>query len=162
VQHRQPAPGDKPAHDPPGVPRPDAISTASEKCDDPLRIQRVRWQRTASLMSVGAFHQAQVLMTQVRHDLGEDLASMDGPTLSVYGSSHLRSAILAARASRTTGPGSAQDAWTHIEAAREIANRIGGTATTTAWHSARPTSLSMKSQSISSSTASGNGLASAA
>jgi hypothetical protein len=103
----------------------DRIRWASEKCEDPLRIHRVRWQRAASLMSVGAFQQAQTLMAQVRDDLGEDLASMDGPTLSVYGSSHLRSAILSARASRTTGPGSAQGAWAHLEAAREVANRMG-------------------------------------
>jgi len=103
----------------------DRIRWASERCDDPLRIQRVRWQRTASLMSVGAYQQAQTLMAQVRDDLGDDLAGMDGPTLSVYGSSHLRSAILAARASRTDGPGSAQGAWTHMEAAREAATRMG-------------------------------------
>ena len=103
----------------------DRIRWASERCDDPLRIHRVSWQRTASLMSVGAYQQAQTLMTQVRDDLGDDLTSMDAPTLSVYGSSHLRSAILAARASRTTGPGSAQDAWVHVEAARQVANRMG-------------------------------------
>jgi transcriptional regulator with XRE-family HTH domain len=103
----------------------DRIRWASEQCDDPLRIQRVRWQRTASLMSIGAYLQAQTLMDQVRGDLGEDLTRMNGPALSVYGSSHLRSAILAARASRTTGPGSAQQAWSHVQAAREVANRMG-------------------------------------
>jgi transcriptional regulator with XRE-family HTH domain len=104
----------------------DRIRWASEKCDDPLRIQRVRWQRTTSLMAVSAYRQAQTLMDQVRDDLGDDLTSMDGPTLSVYGSSHLRSAILAARASRATGPGSAQEAWAHVEEARDVANRMGG------------------------------------
>ncbi len=103
----------------------DRIRWVSEKCDDPLRIQRVRWQRTASLMSVGAYRQAQTLMNQVRDDLGDDLTGMDGPTLSVYGSSHLRSAILAARASRIAGPGSAQEAWAHVGAAREVANQMG-------------------------------------
>jgi len=103
----------------------DRIRWVSEKCDDPLRIQRVRWQRTASLMSVGAYRQAQTLMDQLRHDLGDDLTSMDGPTLSVYGSSHLRSAILAARASRTAGPGSDQEAWAHVGAAREVADQMG-------------------------------------
>lgn len=103
----------------------DRIRWASEKCNDPLRIQRVRWQRTASLMSIGAYQQAQTLMNQVRGDLGGDLAGLNGPALSVFGSSHLRSAILAARASRTTGPGSAQEAWAHVQAAREVANRMG-------------------------------------
>lgn len=103
----------------------DRIRWASERCDDPLRIQRVRWQRTTSLMAVSAFQQAQTLMENVREDLGDDLTGMDGPTLSVYGSSHLRSAILAARASRATGPGSAQEAWAHVDAAREVANQMG-------------------------------------
>jgi transcriptional regulator with XRE-family HTH domain len=102
----------------------DRIRWASERCGDPLRIQRVRWQRTASLMAVGAYGQAQTLMDQIRGDLGDDLSAMDGPTLSVYGSSHLRSAVLSARASTTSGPGSAQQAWTHIEAAREVANHM--------------------------------------
>jgi transcriptional regulator with XRE-family HTH domain len=103
----------------------DRTRWASEKCGDPLRIQRVRWQRTQSLMSVDAYGQAQTLMDQLREDLGDDLSAMDGPTLSVYGSSHLRSAILTARASRTSGPGSAQQAWAHIDAAREVANQMG-------------------------------------
>ncbi len=68
---------------------------------------RVRWQRTASLMSVGAYQQAQTLMDQVRHDLGDDLAGMDGPALPVYGSAHLRSAILAARVLLAQPPGHA-------------------------------------------------------
>jgi transcriptional regulator with XRE-family HTH domain len=103
----------------------DRIKWASEQCGDPLRIQRVRWQRAASLMSVSAYQQAGTLMDQVRHNLGDDLSRMDGPTLSLYGSSHLRSAIIAARASRTNGPGSAQDAWAHIAAANEVASRMG-------------------------------------
>ena len=103
----------------------DRIRWASERCGDPLRIQRVRWQRTHSLMSVGAYGQAKTLMDQLRGDLGDDLSVMDGPTLSLYGSSHLRSAVLSARASRTSGPGSAQEAWAHIDAAREVADRMG-------------------------------------
>jgi hypothetical protein len=103
----------------------DRIRWASERCGDPLRIQRVRWQRTASLMAVGAYGQAQTLMDRLRGDVGDDLSAMDAPTLSLYGSSYLRSAILAARASRTTGPGSAQQAWAHVEAAREVASRMG-------------------------------------
>jgi len=103
----------------------DRIRWASERCGDPLRIQRVRWQRTHSLMSVGAYGQAKTLMDQLRGDLGDDLSVMDGPTLSLYGSSHLRSAVLSARASRTSGPGSAQEAWAHIDAALEVADRMG-------------------------------------
>jgi hypothetical protein len=86
------------------------IKWASEQSDDALRLQRVQWQRSASLMSVGAYGQALTLMEQVRSDLGDDISAMDGPTLSAYGSTHLRSAILAARASRMNAPGYAQDA----------------------------------------------------
>lgn len=103
----------------------DRIRWASEQSGDMLRVQRVRWQRTASLMAVGAYDQGLTLMEQVRRDLGEDIAVMDGPTLSVYGSAHLRSAILAARAARTKGRGYAQQAWTHIDAARTVADRLG-------------------------------------
>jgi transcriptional regulator with XRE-family HTH domain len=103
----------------------DRIRWASGQSGDPLRLQRVRWQRTASLMAVGAYGQALTLMDQVRDDLGDDVSAMNGPTLSVYGSAHLRSAILSARAAKTSGPGSAQQAWAHVEAARLVAARIG-------------------------------------
>jgi transcriptional regulator with XRE-family HTH domain len=103
----------------------DRIRWASENSGDHLRMQRVRWQRTAILMSVGAYGQGLTLMNQVRADLGDDITAMDGPTLSVYGSTHLRSAIMAARASRTDAPGYAQDAWAHIEAARSVATHMG-------------------------------------
>jgi transcriptional regulator with XRE-family HTH domain len=101
------------------------IRWASEQCGDPLRVQRVRWQRTSSLMAVGAYAQALTLMEQVRGDLGDDITVMNGPTLSVYGSAHLRSAVLAARAAKTNGPGHAQQAWAHIDAARQVADRMG-------------------------------------
>lgn len=101
------------------------IRWASELSGDPLRVQRVRWQRTASLMAVGGYAQGLKLMERVRSDLGDNLSAMTGPALSVYGSSHLRSAILAARASKTNGAGYAQDAWAHVEAARQVAVRIG-------------------------------------
>lgn len=101
------------------------IRWASELSGDPLRMQRVRWQRTASLMAVGAYPQALTLMDQVRADLGDDLTGMDGPALSVYGSSHLRSAILAARAAKTRGPGYAGQAWDHLDRARQVAGHMG-------------------------------------
>ncbi|MBV9795923.1 MAG: helix-turn-helix transcriptional regulator [Actinobacteria bacterium] len=101
------------------------ISWASERSDDPLRVQRVRWQRSATLMSVSAYGQALRLMDRVRAEMGDDIHTMDGPTLSVYGSTHLRSAILAARAARTDAPGYAQDAWAHLDAARTVADRMG-------------------------------------
>jgi transcriptional regulator with XRE-family HTH domain len=103
----------------------DRIRWASEQSGDPLRLQRVRWQRTASLMGAGAYPPALALMDQVRADLGDDLSAMTAPALSVYGSAHLRSAILAARASKATAPGYAQQAWAHIDAAQAVASRLG-------------------------------------
>src|SRR5450755_2842639 len=74
----------------------DRIRWASELCGDPLRVQRVRWQRTASLMAVGAYDQALALMEQVRAD----------------------------RAARTHGPGYAQEAWAYVDAARLVADHM--------------------------------------
>jgi transcriptional regulator with XRE-family HTH domain len=104
----------------------DRIRWASEQSGDPLRMQRVRWQRTASLMALGAYPQAFTLMDQVRADLGDDITAMDEPTLSVYGSCHLRSAVLAARAASASAPGYAQQAWAHIDAARLVADQMRG------------------------------------
>jgi len=103
----------------------DRIMWASQRCDDPLRLHRVAWQRTASLMASAAYPQALRLMDQTREALGDDITAMDPPTLSVYGSTHLRSAILAARAARTNGPGSAQTAHDHLTAANAAAARLG-------------------------------------
>lgn len=77
------------------------------------------------MMAVGAYTPALTLMDQVRADLGDDITTMTGPAMSVYGSTHLRSAILSARAAKTSGPGHAQQAWAHIDAARTVAARMG-------------------------------------
>lgn len=103
----------------------DRIKWASARSGDPLRMHRVSWQRTGSLMSIGSYGPALTLMDRVCDDLGDDLAAMSPPALSVWGSAHLRSAILAARASGSTSPGQAQDAWAHIDAAKTAAGRIG-------------------------------------
>lgn len=84
----------------------DRIKWASACSGDPLRIHRVSWQRTGSLMSVGSYGPAMTLMDRVC----DDLSVMSPPALSVWGSAHLRSAILAARASGSTSPGQAQEA----------------------------------------------------
>lgn len=103
----------------------DRIDQASQDSDEPLRPMRVRWQRSASLMAASSYGTALTLMDRTRHDLGDDPADMDLPTLSLYGSLHLRSAILSARAAKTEGPGRARQAWDHIGAAREIADLMG-------------------------------------
>lgn len=103
----------------------DRIEWASLRCDDPLRPFRVRWQRSASLMAASSYGPALALMDRTRRELGDDPARMDLPTLSLYGSMHLRSAILAARAAKTEGPQRARQAWTHLGAAREAADVMG-------------------------------------
>lgn len=98
---------------------------ASERCGDPLRMHRVRWQRADSCWASGAYDRGLKLMEQVRTDLGDNITKMDGPTLSMYGTAHLRSAFLSACAARTGGPGNAQQAWAHIAAAREASQHMG-------------------------------------
>lgn len=102
----------------------DRIERASERCDDPLRVFRVRWQRSASLMAASAYDIALALMDRTRRDLGDDPAAMKPRMLSLYGSMHLRSAVLAARAAKVNG-GSPRQAWEYVDAAREVAHLLG-------------------------------------
>src|SRR5690242_13637732 len=103
---------------------PHACAELSSLVSSALRMHRVSWQRTGSLMSIGAYGPAMTLMDRVCDDLGDDISAMSPPALSVWGSAHLRSAILAARASGSTSPGQAQDAWAHIDAAKTAAARM--------------------------------------
>ncbi|HEX6443680.1 MAG TPA: helix-turn-helix transcriptional regulator [Streptosporangiales bacterium] len=103
----------------------DRIERASRRCDDPLRVHRVQWQRSASLMAASAYDLALRLMDRTRRDLGDDPTGMDPRTLSVYGSLYLRSAILAARAARVNRADLARQSWAHVDAAREVAAMIG-------------------------------------
>lgn len=100
----------------------DRIQVASEACDDPLRPARVQWQRSWGLMNIGAYQAALAALARTRSALGDDPVTMDAPTRSVYGSLHLRSAIVAARAAGTEGEGRARQAWDHLGAAREVAD----------------------------------------
>lgn len=52
-------------------------------------------------------------------------AIISGGTLVGVRSTHLRSAILSARAARTDAPGYAQDAWAHTDSARVAAAQMG-------------------------------------
>lgn len=103
----------------------DRIAWASAHCDDPLRPYRVRWQRSASLMAASSYDDALALMERTRRELGDDPVRMDLPTLSLYGSLHLRSSVLAARSAGTEGPARARQAWDHLGAAREAADIMG-------------------------------------
>jgi transcriptional regulator with XRE-family HTH domain len=76
----------------------DRIEWASWRCGDPLRVARTQWSRGASLLGAGAYGQGLALMERTRAELGGDVGRMDEAARSVYGSLHLRSAVLAARA----------------------------------------------------------------
>lgn len=76
----------------------DRIERAAHASRDPLRVARTQWSRGASLLGVAAYRPGLTLMERTRRDLGADPARMEPKALSVYGSLHLRSAVLAARA----------------------------------------------------------------
>jgi transcriptional regulator with XRE-family HTH domain len=93
----------------------DRVEWAARRCGDPLRIARTQWSRGASLLGAAAYDQGLVLMERTRDSLGHDVSHMDAPTRSIYGSLHLRSAVLAARAGRR------QQSDSHLAEARDIA-----------------------------------------
>ncbi len=92
----------------------DRIEWASRQSGDPLRVARTQWSRGVSLLGAAAYEQGLTLMERTRTDLGRDLDRMDEAARSVYGSLHLRSAVLAARAGRRA------DADAHLAEARAV------------------------------------------
>ena len=96
----------------------DRIEWAARQSGDPLRVARTQWSRGASLLGAAAYDQGLFLMERTRAELGGDAGRLDEAGRSVYGSLHLRSAVLAARAGR--GPES--DA--HLSEARDIAATV--------------------------------------
>jgi hypothetical protein len=96
----------------------DRIEWASRRCEDPLRIARTQWSRGASLMGAAAYDHGLALMERTRAELGADPARVDEAARSVYGSLHLRSAVLAARAGRR------QQSDAHLAEARDVATMV--------------------------------------
>jgi hypothetical protein len=94
------------------------IGQAARRSEDPLRVARTQWSRGASLLAAGAYDQGLALMERTRSELGGDVTFMDEAGRSVYGSLHLRSAVLAARAGRRA------EADAHLAEARDIADRV--------------------------------------
>jgi transcriptional regulator with XRE-family HTH domain len=79
----------------------DRIEWAARLSGDPLRVARTQWSRGASLLAAAAYDQGLELMERTRAEIGGgQLGELDEPARSVYGSLHLRSAVLAARAGR--------------------------------------------------------------
>jgi len=95
------------------------VAWAARASDDPLRVARTQWQRSTLFLSNASYDKGVKLLARIRHDLGDDVAQMDAPTLSVYGAAHLRSAVFAAR---MPNPSSA---WAHVDEARECARLLG-------------------------------------
>lgn len=96
----------------------DRIEWASRQSGDALRVARTQWSRGASLLGAAAYDQGLSLMERTRVGLGADVGRMDEPTRSMYGSLHLRSAVLAARAGRR------QESDAHLSEARSIAATV--------------------------------------
>lgn len=97
----------------------DRIEQAARMSQDPLRVARTQWSRGASLLGAGAYEQGLVLMERTRAGLAGDMGRMDDAARSVFGSLHLRSAVLAARAGRRA------DSDAHLAEAREVAGLVG-------------------------------------
>ncbi|MGH3589257.1 MAG: helix-turn-helix domain-containing protein [Pseudonocardia sp.] len=95
------------------------VEWAARQSNDPLRVARTQWQRSTLFLAGASYERGGRLLDRVRHDLGDDLGHMDPATLSVYGATHLRSAIFAARTPR------AGAAWAHIDEARDAARLLG-------------------------------------
>ena len=96
----------------------DRIEQVARLSQDPLRIARTQWSRGASLLGAGAYEQGLALMERTRAEMGQDVGQMDEAERSVFGSLHLRSAVLAARAGRRA------DADAHLGEAREVASLV--------------------------------------
>src|SRR5580700_2027511 len=94
----------------------DRIEWAARRCGDPLRVARTEWSRGASLLSAGAYDQGLSLMERTRRGL--EAGPMDEAARSVYGSLHLRSAVLAARAGRRP------ESDAHLAEARDLARTV--------------------------------------
>jgi transcriptional regulator with XRE-family HTH domain len=96
----------------------DRIEWASRQCGDPVRVARTQWSRGGSLLGAAAYDQGLALMERTRGELGPDPARLDEAGRSVYGSLHLRSAVLAARAGRR------QESDAHLAEAQQIAATV--------------------------------------
>jgi transcriptional regulator with XRE-family HTH domain len=96
----------------------DRIDWAARLSGDPLRVARTQWSRGASLLGAAAYDQGLALMERTRAEIGGDVAGLDERARSVYGSMHLRSAVLAARAGRR------QLSDAHLAEARDVAATV--------------------------------------
>jgi transcriptional regulator with XRE-family HTH domain len=95
----------------------DRLSWAAEQSADPLMAGLAAWARTQSLLRTGAYDVGQRLLERADDAVDARTDGSDGQRMA--GALHLRRAILAARA------GNAATSESHLNAAREFADRIG-------------------------------------
>jgi transcriptional regulator with XRE-family HTH domain len=89
----------------------------AQQLADPLLIAAAKWGRAGPLMREGGYEAGLQLLARAR----QDLEGGGAETLAMAGSLHLRESLLAARLQ------DADEAWAHIDEAREIAARVGET-----------------------------------
>lgn len=94
------------------------VTWAAAQADDPLLRPVAAMRRSSAFLATGAWDGGMTLLERAGHTLESDLSDDPG-TLSVFGTVHLRSAIMAARANR------ANPAWDSISQAGEISERLG-------------------------------------
>jgi transcriptional regulator with XRE-family HTH domain len=97
----------------------DRIEWAARLSGDPLRVARTQWSRGASLLGAAAYDHGLALMERTRAEIGgSDVGDLGDPGRSVYGSLHLRSAVLAAQAGRR------QQSDAHLAEAQDVADVV--------------------------------------
>lgn len=92
---------------------------AATRSGDPLLVAAARWGRVGPIMRAAAYRPGLMLLERARSEL-EPLGG-DVATLAMYGSLHLRSALLSAR------DGDAAATWAHIAEAYDVAAHTGET-----------------------------------
>jgi len=93
------------------------MAWAAIQSDDPLLRPVAAMRRSSVFLATGGWDGGMALLERAGREMGSDVSGDAGQ--SVYGTLHLRSSILAARADR---PGAA---WESIGAAAEVAGRLG-------------------------------------
>jgi transcriptional regulator with XRE-family HTH domain len=95
------------------------MSWAAVQADDQLLRPVSAMRRSSVFLANGAFDGGMTLLARASTELERDVHLDDEAALSVFGTVHLRAAIMAARANRSGL------AWDSIDHAGEIANRVG-------------------------------------
>lgn len=93
------------------------VAWAAAQADDPLLRPVAAMRRSSVFLATGGWDGGITLLARAGREV--DQGQGDDATLSVYGTMHLRSAILAARANRPSS------AWDSIGQAGEVSERLG-------------------------------------